>query len=148
MQMSLARSCLATSELMTKSMFEFYWLIEEAILEVFKADEETSSAEQSNFKLCKHVRKTILHMQCNLKICEYQYLHERGRCTAYMTICTEQHKILTLENAALYIIQNNFLHFSRPKNKKEQLSNILDLQITPGSSAFIMLFKCSTLKSE
>lgn len=77
MQISLARSCLATSELMTKCIFGFHWLIEEAILEVFKADEETSSAELSNFKLCEHIRKTILHMQCNLKIGEYQYLHER-----------------------------------------------------------------------
>lgn len=132
MQISLARSCLATSELVTKCIFGFYWLIEEAILEVFKADEGTSSAELSNFKFCEHIRKTILHMWCNLKIGEYQHLHESGRCTAYMTICREQHKILTLENGSLYIIQNNLLRFLRSKNEKEQLSYILDLQITPG----------------
>jgi len=62
MQISLARSCLATVELTTKCTFEFYWLIEEAILEVFKADEETSSAELSNCKLYEHISKTTVHM--------------------------------------------------------------------------------------
>lgn len=133
-------------------MFEFYWLIEEAVLEVSKADEETS-AELSNFKLCEHIRKTILHMQCNRKIGEHQYLHERGRCTAFnvqltVTICGEQHKILTLQNGSLCIVQNNFLHFFGPKNEKKKPTVEQHLGFTNYTRQQCFHHVLQTLKSE